>query len=374
MSVAAVVGPDVTKDRPSSFRGDEMGITAVSNAVLSCLFQSNTSIVQHTWSKFIWNNNYPTFIGARDVDIYLFNAQSETPVANWTSISNNRGMIGIYAGDDWFPPIKTWQNGPNISYPYFFVITNADAPLTGGEQHQATFTAVQTAPQAAFVSASVASASLSSLTSLALPSSSPTSLQNGSSDDSFPKWEIALIAAAIECANYNANNLQPSISPSMNTPTSRLLSASGMSNNKRERLGFVNRHLRNTRTFLSSSGGSGSATDCNNSLASANTVTTTKGFNHVPNSPHGSILATSFTYDKSFGQEGQTLVGGQELELLGQGLKTHIEMTKSLVESLSFSYSSSQLSRITAGSNPKLSPSEFSHNSSPSGNNSTTSS
>ncbi|KAI8447538.1 hypothetical protein BY996DRAFT_6420904 [Phakopsora pachyrhizi] len=160
----------------------------------------------------------------------------------------------------------------------------------------------------------------------------------------------------------------------MNTPTSRLLSASEMSNNKRERLGFVNRHLRNTRTFLSSSGGSGSATDCNNSLASANTVTTTKGFNHDPDSPHRSILATSFTYDKSFGQEGQTLVCGQELELLGQGLKTHIEMTKSLVESLSFSYSSSQLSRITAGSNPKLSPSEFSHNSSPSGNNSTTSS
>ncbi|CAH7685639.1 hypothetical protein PPACK8108_LOCUS20207 [Phakopsora pachyrhizi] len=88
-------------------------------------------------------------------------------------------------------------------------------------------------------------------------------------------------------------------------------------------------------------------------------MTTSKGFNHDPDSPHGSILATSFTYDKSFGQE---------------GLKTHIEMTKSLVESLSFSYSSSQLSRITAGSNPKLSPSEFSHNSSPSGNNSTTSS
>ncbi|KAI8457610.1 hypothetical protein BY996DRAFT_8423587 [Phakopsora pachyrhizi] len=154
---------------------------------------------------------------------------------------------------------------------------------------QAAFTAVQTAPQAAFVSASVASASLSSLTSLALPSSSPTSLQNASSNDSFPKWEIVALTM-------------------------------------------------------------------------------------IPIHLTGSILATSFTYDKSFGQEGQTLVGGQELELLGQGLKTHIEMTKSLIESLSFSYSSSQLSRITAGSNPKLSPSEFSHNSSPSRNNSTTSS
>ncbi|CAH7687893.1 hypothetical protein PPACK8108_LOCUS22752 [Phakopsora pachyrhizi] len=187
------------------------------------------------------------------------------------------------------------------------------------------------------------------------------------------RWVDAL-KQVIECANYNANNLQPSISPSMNTPTSRLLSASGMSNNERESLGFVNRHLRNNRTFLSSCGGSGSTTDCNSSLASANTVTTTEGFNRDPNSPHGSILATSFTDDESICQEGQTLVGGQALELLGQGLKTHIEMTKSLVESLSFSSSSSQLSRITAGSNPKLSPSEFSYNSSPSGNNSTTSS
>ncbi|CAH7682366.1 hypothetical protein PPACK8108_LOCUS15243 [Phakopsora pachyrhizi] len=152
------------------------------------------------------------------------------------------------------------------------------------------------------------------------------------------RWVDAL-KQVIECANYNANKLQPLISPSMNTPTSRLLSASGMSNNKRERLGFVNRHLRNTRAFLSSSGGSSSTTDCNNSLASANTVTTTEGFNRDPNSPHGSILATSFTDDKSFCQEGHTLVGGQALELLGQGLKTQIEMTKSLVKSLSFSSS-----------------------------------
>ncbi|KAI8450378.1 hypothetical protein BY996DRAFT_6615634 [Phakopsora pachyrhizi] len=101
------------------------------------------------------------------------------------------------------------------------------------------------------------------------------------------RWVDAL-KQVIECANYNANKLQPLISPSINTPTSRLLSASGMSNNKRERLGFVNRHLRNTRAFLSSSGGSSSTTDCNNSLASANTVTTTEGFNRDPNSPHGS--------------------------------------------------------------------------------------
>ncbi|CAH7669240.1 hypothetical protein PPACK8108_LOCUS3826 [Phakopsora pachyrhizi] len=176
------------------------------------------------------------------------------------------------------------------SYPRFYL--KGAHPL----EHQATFTAAQTAPQAAFHF-------LHQVLLLFKTDHPMTHFQT----------------AAIECANYNANNLQPSISPSMNTPASRLLSASGMSNNKRERLGFNFSELLWWKC----------------------------------------ILATSFTYDKSFGQE---------------GLKTHIEMTKSLVESLSFSYSSSQLSRITAGSNPKLSPSEFSHNSSPSGNNSTTSS
>lgn len=179
--------------------------TAVSNAVLSCFPESNTTIVQHTWSKFIWNNNYPTFIGSRFVDIYLFNAQSETIVANWTSIANDRGMIGIYASDNWFPNQTTWTYGQNRTFPYFFVLTGSGMPLTGGEQHQSTFTVLQTAPPAALAS-SLSTNSLSTMssynqsyhpansTSTTQPGSNSTSsLQHASSDQPFPKWEIALI-------------------------------------------------------------------------------------------------------------------------------------------------------------------------------------
>ncbi|KAA1133749.1 hypothetical protein PGTUg99_009186 [Puccinia graminis f. sp. tritici] len=173
--------------------------TAVSNAILSCFPESHTVLVQHNWSKFIWNNNYPTFIGSKLVDIYLYNANSENPVANWTQIPNDRGMIGIYADDSWFPPVTSWQDGRNLTFPYFFIITNAGATLTGGEQHQATFRVVQTAPPQAYITASLASAYTSSLVaSLAshslLPSAVPNSnLQRGSSGDAFPRWEIALI-------------------------------------------------------------------------------------------------------------------------------------------------------------------------------------
>lgn len=46
--------------------------TAVSNAILSCFPEPQTILLQHTWSKFIWNNNYPTFIGSRYVFFFSF--------------------------------------------------------------------------------------------------------------------------------------------------------------------------------------------------------------------------------------------------------------------------------------------------------------
>lgn len=123
-------------------------------------------------------------------------------MANWRNIPNDRGMIGIYADDSWFPPVTSWQDGRNLTYPYFFIITTAGAALTGGEQHQATFHVVQTAPPPAYVASSLASASytsqlLASISSHTVPFPSPTpnsNLQPGpSGGDPFPKWEIALI-------------------------------------------------------------------------------------------------------------------------------------------------------------------------------------
>ncbi|PLW33788.1 hypothetical protein PCASD_19915 [Puccinia coronata f. sp. avenae] len=59
-------------------------------------------------------------------------------MANWKNTPNNQGMIGIYADDSWFPSITSWQDGQNLTYPYFFIIITAGAVITGGKQHQAT--------------------------------------------------------------------------------------------------------------------------------------------------------------------------------------------------------------------------------------------
>lgn len=144
-------------------------------------------------------------------------------------MANNRGMIGILPQDSWLPVETQWNDGANVSIPYFFVITDSGSALTGAEQHQATFTVVQTAAPSTLIAASLSSASglaaaslssvLSSMSSAesslrsvasasasAFGSSAGTSgsagvggntgtggLQNGSGDSDFPKWAIALI-------------------------------------------------------------------------------------------------------------------------------------------------------------------------------------
>lgn len=140
-------------------------------------------------------------------------------MANWTSIANDRGMIGIYANDNWFPNQTTWTYGQNRTFPYFFVITGSGMPLTGGEQHQSTFTVVQTAPAAALASSLSVSAlstmssgnqSFQPTNSSREPGSNGTSsLQHASSDEPFPKWEIALIGKSLalsSLADYSLNN------------------------------------------------------------------------------------------------------------------------------------------------------------------------
>lgn len=36
----------------------------VGNSILSCFPQAGSNLVEGVWSKMIWNNNYPTFIGS----------------------------------------------------------------------------------------------------------------------------------------------------------------------------------------------------------------------------------------------------------------------------------------------------------------------
>ncbi|KAM0790537.1 hypothetical protein ACM66B_003406 [Microbotryomycetes sp. NB124-2] len=195
----------------------------VGNGVLSCYPTSDTVLVDDVWSKFIWNAQFPTFIGAGRVDIYLYRADSETVAEQWLGTENARGMIAIRPDDQWWPQNQTsWTQGQNLTFPFYFVIVDAGTTLSGGETHQSTFSAVQTAAPATLiaslssVSASSASAassrsSVASVMSVSSASAAASSasvasretatnaLQSGKSNDpdgngaAIPDWAIAII-------------------------------------------------------------------------------------------------------------------------------------------------------------------------------------
>lgn len=52
-------------------------------------------------------------------------------------------MIGIRPDDAWWPDETSWTEGQNQTWPYFFVIVEANDTITGGEEHQSTFVAVR---------------------------------------------------------------------------------------------------------------------------------------------------------------------------------------------------------------------------------------
>ncbi|KAJ9110466.1 hypothetical protein QFC19_001592 [Naganishia cerealis] len=186
----------------------------VGNTVLSCFPLGNTTLVQGIYSRFIWNANYPTFIAANAVDAYLFHADSMQVAKNWTRMPNDQGMCAILPDDDWWSDRQQARElpiGRNKTWGYYFVVVPTGDQLTGGEVHQNTFSAIQTAPPrsvlASLSSVSAASATLASLSasiSRASSSSNPSttpradpssgSLQNGATSGSrFPKWGIAVI-------------------------------------------------------------------------------------------------------------------------------------------------------------------------------------
>lgn len=184
----------------------------VGNTLLSCFPQSNTTITQSTWSKFIWNANYPTFVENGQVDVWLYQADSGEEVDSWRGITNGQGSIEIRPEEDWWRDqdrATELTPGGTEMYSYYFVVVPGGQTLNGGERHQNTFRAVQTALPSA-VLASISSASRASVTSAsaaaAASSSSSASatatgtqgggerrpdgtLQNeGSRGSSFPKW------------------------------------------------------------------------------------------------------------------------------------------------------------------------------------------
>ncbi|KAI6027418.1 hypothetical protein PISMIDRAFT_186639 [Pisolithus microcarpus 441] len=207
--------------------------TAVDEAKVNCQLYANNNnvtcfppageeVYQHQWAAVVWNSRRPQLTQNNLVNLYLFNADTQEALFTITDVQNPTGTAGEYnvlVNDSWFGTGgATWQPGQNLSYPFFWIVTNQDG-LDGSQTTNPTFFAVQTTYADSVVSTMLSSsASLSSVSvqsSLSVHSSlstastasaaSTASLASGTvagvsssvqpqQDDSvFPHWAIAVI-------------------------------------------------------------------------------------------------------------------------------------------------------------------------------------
>ncbi|CAL1713061.1 unnamed protein product [Somion occarium] len=194
------------------------------NSVFSCFPTANSTIPQHQLASFVWNSNLPQFTRTSLVNIYLFDAASQTILHQWLRQPNPKGRAGVLrfpVNDTWFGPRGVNWRGTDLNYLFYWVVTGPDDDVRLQGLPQPIFTAVQTtfadsvaasmsstsaaaASSAASVSSAIA-ASLSSAIAASLSSATagPTttsgvpnpsaSIQSGNGGSSFPRWAIAVI-------------------------------------------------------------------------------------------------------------------------------------------------------------------------------------
>lgn len=76
--------------------------------------------------------------------MYLYHADSGDLVQSWLGLYNVQGQVNVVANDSfWDYRMSKWQPGQTIPYTFYFVIVKAGTQLTGGEERQATWTAVR---------------------------------------------------------------------------------------------------------------------------------------------------------------------------------------------------------------------------------------
>ncbi|PWZ00377.1 hypothetical protein BCV70DRAFT_188615 [Testicularia cyperi] len=151
----------------------------VGNEDLSCYPVDGTTISQNSWSRFIWNSNYPLFAQRGYVDVYLFQQDTDDMVSSWTSQDNGAGRLSFEPTDTWWAGRSAADNiqpNQNISWPFYFVVLAAGDPLSGTTSRLATFNAVQTTlPVSIASSRSAASAAAASSSSAAAASAASAS-------------------------------------------------------------------------------------------------------------------------------------------------------------------------------------------------------
>ncbi|TIC43166.1 hypothetical protein E3Q08_02497 [Wallemia mellicola] len=209
----------------------------VSNSVVTCYPDADTSIRSGDYSKLIWNPNLPQFTESGDLDIYLFSADTEQVVQSWKDVPNQRGSQPINPGDDWWSPIddgwgpydpensSQWADTTR-DWTYYAVLVPAGQSLSGGEEHQATFTAVQTAPLQNLVA-----------------SSSSSSMSSASSQSSISSLSTASLASA--------SATQSVVSSVSSVSSASMASLSSISQSNSELYSSMTRSSQSTRSVLS---------------------------------------------------------------------------------------------------------------------------
>ncbi|KIM66779.1 hypothetical protein SCLCIDRAFT_14366 [Scleroderma citrinum Foug A] len=226
-----MAAPDAPFDLPSSLRRRQDGTTisddsAVEAAKYDCqVFANNNNVTcfppageevyQHQWAAVVWNSRRPQLTQFNLVNLYLYNADTQEPLFSIINVTNPTGTAGQYnlpVNDSWFGTSGTsWQPGQNMSYPFFWIVTNQNG-LDGSQTTNPTFFAVQTTYADSVVStmlrssSSVSSVSVqstlsvhSTLSTASVASvspntiSTPGSIQQPQSDSVFPHWAIAVI-------------------------------------------------------------------------------------------------------------------------------------------------------------------------------------
>ncbi|KZW01459.1 hypothetical protein EXIGLDRAFT_760670 [Exidia glandulosa HHB12029] len=200
----------------------------VGNDVITCYPTRTTTIQQDIWTRVVWNINHPRLTQLGAIDVYLYSADSNIIVANWTNVQTSQGFVASCTDDMWLAGAgaKAFDGQP-VPWRFQWLLVQTGHVPNGGEQREDPFTVVQSRlldsqlDAAAASSSSLGSANPAATTSPAGQTSSstlfstisgttvsistgadgkptaipiPPVLQPNSSGNSFPHWAIALLA------------------------------------------------------------------------------------------------------------------------------------------------------------------------------------
>ncbi|EST09290.2 hypothetical protein PSEUBRA_000878 [Kalmanozyma brasiliensis GHG001] len=193
----------------------------VGNDELSCFPTANTTIVQNSWSRFIWNANYPLFAQRGYVDVYLFQEDTDRMVTSWMSQDNGQNRLSFEPTDLWWAnrvAADNIQPDQNISWPFYFVVLPEGQALTGTTSRLSTFTALQTTLPFTIAEARASSSSAAAAASASAASASAQSASQGASTITNTLTGSAAAAASVSA-------IQSSLSAALESS----LRASGLS-------------------------------------------------------------------------------------------------------------------------------------------------